>query len=63
MQQLSITSRQAEIEKVREVSATLQVAGALILGALLLYGVGFTSMEILHNAAHDARHSFSFPCH
>ena len=36
---------------------------AFLLGVFLLYGVGFANPAALHNAAHDARHSFAFPCH
>lgn len=36
---------------------------ASALAAVLLYGMGFTPMEALHNAAHDGRHSAGFPCH
>jgi cobalt transporter subunit CbtB len=36
---------------------------ALLLGAFLLLGAGFAPIAIAHNAAHDARHSFAFPCH
>lgn len=36
---------------------------AVALGAVLLYGTGFASMEALHNAAHDSRHAAGFPCH
>ena len=36
---------------------------AIVLGAMLVYGVGFASPMTLHNAAHDARHAFAFPCH
>lgn len=32
-------------------------------GAALLFAVGFAHSTILHNAAHDVRHSFVFPCH
>jgi len=32
-------------------------------GVLLLFVVGFAGPEVLHNAAHDSRHSLSFPCH
>ena len=39
--------------------AALAAAG---LGLLLLWGVGFAG-DVLHNAAHDARHSIGFPCH
>lgn len=36
---------------------------ALAFGAVLVFGVGFAHPEAIHNAAHDARHSFAFPCH
>ena len=34
-----------------------------LLGVFLLWGVGFAQPQVLHNAAHDARHAFAFPCH
>ena len=36
---------------------------ALLLGAFLVLGTGFAHSDIIHNAAHDSRHSFAFPCH
>jgi cobalt transporter subunit CbtB len=36
---------------------------ALLLGAFLLIGAGFATIPAVHNAAHDARHAFAFPCH
>ena len=36
---------------------------AVLLGVVILYGVGFASTPLLHNAAHDTRHSQGFPCH
>jgi cobalt transporter subunit CbtB len=36
---------------------------AIILGVFVLFGVGFAGSSVLHNAAHDSRHSFAFPCH
>ena len=36
---------------------------ALVFGLFLLLGSGFAGSETLHNAAHDSRHSFAFPCH
>lgn len=40
-------------------------AGAIVLlfGSFMLFGVGFAQPETIHNAAHDTRHSFTFPCH
>ena len=34
-----------------------------LMGAVLVFGAGFASPQALHDAAHDARHSMSFPCH
>ena len=34
-----------------------------VFGAVFIYGVGFAGANVLHNAAHDARHSNNFPCH
>ena len=35
----------------------------IMLGAFVLYGVALAQPAALHDAAHDARHAFSFPCH
>lgn len=40
-----------------------QIGMAAFLGVFLLWGVGFSHIEALHNAAHDTRHSNAFPCH
>jgi len=44
-------------------AALLPVVLAILLGVVLVYGVGFASPMTIHNAAHDARHAFAFPCH
>jgi len=36
---------------------------AALLGGFLIWGVGFSHIDVLHNAAHDIRHSSAFPCH
>lgn len=36
---------------------------ALLLGLLIIGVVGFSHIEILHNAVHDTRHANGFPCH
>ena len=36
---------------------------AALLGVGLLWAAGFAEMPVLHNAAHDTRHSAAFPCH
>ena len=32
-------------------------------GIALLAGVGFAPAAVVHDAAHDGRHGFTFPCH
>lgn len=53
-------------------SSTVRVAGrvglvpalmAALLGLFVVLGVGFAGADVLHNAAHDARHAHAFPCH
>ena len=41
----------------------LQLLGAFILGAVMVYAAGFVDTAAVHNAAHDMRHSQGFPCH
>jgi cobalt transporter subunit CbtB len=36
---------------------------AALLGLSLVFLTGFAQPQVLHNAAHDTRHSLSFPCH
>ena len=45
------------------VGTVAAVMSALLLGVFILYGAGFAGANVLHNAAHDGRHSFTFPCH
>lgn len=42
---------------------TWPVVIAAMLGAGLIYGVGFAGASVIHDSAHDTRHSLSFPCH
>jgi len=45
-------------------SAALAAAMMLALfGGVFTYGIGFAGADVLHNAAHDARHANNFPCH
>lgn len=49
-------------------STSLRLRLALVLGLVgvgLLTLVGFAqgSNSVIHNAAHDTRHAFTFPCH
>jgi cobalt transporter subunit CbtB len=45
-------------------SSTLAAAMmSAILGLVIIWGVGFSHIDVVHNAAHDTRHSNAFPCH
>jgi len=56
---LDNTQTRSEILKDKILPAML----AGMLGLALLYAAGFAETAQLHNAAHDGRHSASFPCH
>jgi cobalt transporter subunit CbtB len=43
--------------------AALPALVAIMFGAFVVYGVGFAGPATIHNAAHDVRHAFAFPCH
>lgn len=45
------------------VSTLAGVMLAALLGVFLVVGTGLAGPEVLHNAAHDARHGLMFPCH
>jgi cobalt transporter subunit CbtB len=54
----------ASVIRTTERSDARRAAGiALILGLGLIFLTGFAYPEVIHNAAHDTRHSLSFPCH
>lgn len=47
-------------------SAAGRIAPALLsvfFGLFVVGFVGFSPMEVVHNATHDARHANAFPCH
>ena len=44
-------------------SLLAQLGGALLLGLVVLYAVGFSEASVAHNAAHDVRHANGRPCH
>ncbi|WP_392713992.1 CbtB-domain containing protein [Rhizobium ruizarguesonis] len=41
----------------------LQSAIAACLGLMIVGFVGFSHIEVVHNAAHDTRHANALPCH
>ena len=63
MQQSTPSTHHAAVVEVdlgARISAALVAA---LLGTFILLGTGFAHPQALHNAAHDARHAFAFPCH
>ena len=36
---------------------------AAALGLVIVFAAGFAPSDAVHNATHDTRHSFAFPCH
>lgn len=54
----------APVVKTVDRSEALRAAAvALLFGLGLIFLTGFAYPEVIHNAAHDTRHSLSFPCH
>ncbi len=46
-----------------QASKKSQILSAAILGFLIVFAVGLTPIDAVHNASHDVRHSFAIPCH
>lgn len=64
MQTQTIGSRPGARAQLSSRSDTLGAAiFVALLGAFLIWGVGFSQIDVVHNAAHDTRHSTGFPCH
>jgi cobalt transporter subunit CbtB len=63
MSSLSSSATDRAMGATARTGALLQPLLAAALGVLILFGVGFSHIEALHNAAHDTRHSAGFPCH
>jgi cobalt transporter subunit CbtB len=42
---------------------SLQSAMAVCFGLFVVGFVGFSHVDLVHNAAHDTRHANAFPCH
>ena len=41
----------------------LPAIAALVFGAFIVLGAGSSHSNAIHDAAHDVRHAFAFPCH
>lgn len=56
------TTRPFVPAETRRLAAVLPGVFAILIGAFLVLGAGFSPIAAVHNATHDARHTF-FPCH
>lgn len=52
-----------DVAGVNRLSVVGPALAAIAFGAFLLWGAGFAHSDLIHDAAHDSRHSFAFPCH
>ncbi len=59
----NITTHPKDQTLVQASSRVMPALLALLFGAFLIFGTGFAQPSTLHNAAHDGRHAFPFPCH
>ncbi len=59
----TMTSRSLRASAATTARTAVAAFAAMLLGSFILYGVGFAQPQQIHDAAHDARHSFAFPCH
>jgi cobalt transporter subunit CbtB len=57
----SVTRAVQSVPGVR--SEVAGAVGALLLGVFVVFMVGFAGASVLHEAAHNTRHSIAFPCH
>ena len=48
---------------VRVSSIVMSLVASMLLGAVIVFGAGFSGISEAHNAAHDMRHASAFPCH
>ena len=57
--------RRAAADQATATTHHRKLAAALLaaLGLVIVFAAGFAPGEVVHNAAHDSRHSFAFPCH
>ncbi len=44
-------------------SGLASIVMVALIGATLVFVAGFANSAVLHDAAHDTRHSTGFPCH
>jgi cobalt transporter subunit CbtB len=60
MTQSQVTQLPVAIGQIGRLAQSLM---AMMLGLFIVGMVGFSHIDVVHNAAHDVRHSNAFPCH
>lgn len=59
----SVPNASSNVSSISGLRRIVNACCAMSMGVVLLYFAGFSSMPVLHNAAHDTRHTAAFPCH
>ena len=60
---LAITQKTAGSVAGSRSTALVGAMMSAVLELVIIWGVGFSHIDVFHNAAHDTRHSNGFPCH
>jgi cobalt transporter subunit CbtB len=47
----------------RDTTDLLAITATVFLGLALIFAAGFSNAQMMHDAAHDQRHTIAFPCH
>ncbi len=58
-----MTTKTATTTDVRADASLATILFVAFIGATLLFTAGFANAAVMHDAAHDTRHSIGFPCH
>jgi len=58
-----MTSHSTTLSGISVKERTMVGLTVLVFGLFLTIVSGFAGSSVLHNAAHDTRHSVGFPCH
>jgi cobalt transporter subunit CbtB len=61
----TISTQSAHVHAAPLATANVKLLCALVfmMGAGMVFLVGFSQTSVVHNAAHDTRHGLAFPCH
>jgi cobalt transporter subunit CbtB len=58
-----MTTKTANLTTSKTDTGLASILFAALFGATLLFAAGFANSAVMHDAAHDTRHSIGFPCH